>query len=74
MSTQDGPTLQQRLDALVADMIDKGILMDEAHRQMERQFLRQVLCLCDGNQCRAAETLKVHRNTLRRKLQRHGLL
>lgn len=68
------PTFRQRLESLVAEMVGKGIHLTEAHDQLERLFLRETLRRCDGNQCRAAEALKMHRNTLRRKLDRHGLL
>lgn len=67
-------TLKQRLDALVADMAKRGIRLDEAQCQLELAFLRLVMKECEGNQTRAAERLELHRNTLRRKLERHGLL
>lgn len=67
-------TLKQRLELLVADMVKRGIRLDEACDQLEVAFLSLVLEECDGNQTRAAERLDLHRNTLRRKLERHGLL
>lgn len=67
-------TLKVRLQELVGDMVTRGIRLQEAHEQLERQFLSEVLSVCGGNQSRAAETLEVHRNTLRRKLRRHGLI
>ncbi len=39
-------------------------------REMERQFLEQVLAECHGNKSAAAKTLKMHRRTLQRKLAR----
>ncbi len=66
--------MHQRLQALVVDMADKDIRLQEAHAQLERLFLREVMRRAKGNQCRAAEVLHMHRNTLRRKLERHGLL
>jgi DNA-binding protein Fis len=68
------PTFKKRLSALVEDFVAKGIRLDEAHEQLEREYLVRVLERCEGNQCRAAETLQIHRNTLRRKLRKHGLL
>ena len=67
-------SLKRRLESLVADMVEKGIRLDEAHHQLESQFLGEVLRRSEGNQSRAAETLKMHRNTLRRKLRYNGLL
>lgn len=67
-------TLKQRLDVLVADMVKRGIRLEEAQDQLELAFLILVMKECDDNQTRAAERLDLHRNTLRRKLERHGLL
>ena len=39
-------------------MIDRGILFTEAMTQFEKSFIFEVLRRCDGNQLRAAETLK----------------
>jgi len=66
--------LQGRLDDLVADMIRGGIRMDEAVRELECHFLRQVLERHQGNQSKAAADLGIHRNTLRNKMRRCGLL
>jgi Fis family transcriptional regulator len=44
--------------------------MDEAVRELESHFLRQVLQRHDGNQSRAAAALGIHRNTLRNKMRR----
>ena len=68
------PTLKKRLEMLVAEMVERGIRIDEASAQLEREFLREVMSRHGGNQCRAAESLRIHRNTLRRKLQVHGLI
>ncbi len=67
------PTLRQRLEELVSDMVAKGIQLDEALEQLERQFLVEVLRGTNGNCSRAAARLRMHRNTLRRKLERYGL-
>lgn len=66
--------LNKRLEELVEEMVGKGIRLPEAHDQLEKLFLRQVMADSEGNQCRAAERLDVHRNTLRRKLRAHGLI
>jgi len=65
--------LQQRLESLVGEMVSGGIRLDEAVRELEAQFLRQVLADHNGNQSKAAEFLGVHRNTLRNKMRRCGL-
>jgi len=66
--------MQQRLDALVAEMIAGGIRMDEAVRALEAQFLRHTLQQHRGNQSRAADALGIHRNTLRSRMRRCGLI
>ena len=66
--------LQARLDALVTDMVDGGIRMDEAVSELEAHVLRRVLEANRGNQSRAARELGIHRNTLRNKMRRCGLL
>ena len=66
-------SLRSQLQALVADMVKHGIRLDEARAELDREFLRQTLESCGGNQSRAAELLQLHRNTLRRKLVELGL-
>ena len=66
--------LNKRLEELVEEMVRKGIQLPEAHNQLEKLFLKQVMAASEGNQSRAAERLDVHRNTLRRKLRAQGLI
>ncbi len=60
--------MKQQLETLISQMVEKGIVFDEACQEFERQFLRQVLERNHGNQSHAARELGMHRNTLRRKL------
>lgn len=43
-------------------------------RQVEKPMLIKVMAQCSGNQSKAAQMLGLNRNTLRKKLQEHGLL
>lgn len=67
------PTLKKQMEKLAGDMVQRGIRLEEALDQLEKCFLRHVLEQEGGNQTRAAGRLEVHRNTLRRKMERHGL-
>lgn len=69
-----GRNMKQKLEALIGEMVTGGIRLDEAMREFESQFLRHVLRDNNGNQSRTAESLGMHRNTLRNKLRRYGLL
>ena len=50
-------------------MVDKGIRYEDALREFDRRFIVEVVEKSDGNLCKAAETLGVHRNTLARKIK-----
>lgn len=41
---------------------------------VEKPILETVMARADGNQSQAAEMLGINRNTLRKKLQQHGLV
>ena len=58
--------MRRELDSLVTQMHSSGIRYEEAVRDFRRQFLREVLIANRGNQCKAAEELGMHRNTLSR--------
>lgn len=54
-------------------MHSSGIRYEEAVREFKRQYLREVLIANRGNQCKAAEELGMHRNTLSRAMAELGL-
>ena len=65
--------MKEKLESLVAEMIDRRILLDEALGEFEKRFIQTALAKTRGNQTRAAEVLGVHRNTLNRKMAHHKL-
>jgi len=69
-SSKSQPRLKDRLEALCTEMIDKGIFFTEAMEQFEKCFILEVVSRHDGNLLRAAERLKIHRNTLAKRLSR----
>lgn len=58
--------MRRELDSLVTQMHSSGVRFDDAVRQFRRAFIREVLLTHRGNQCKAAEELGMHRNTLSR--------
>ena len=65
--------VKRELDSLVAQMHSSGVRYEEAVREFKRQYLREVLIAHRGNQCKAAEELGMHRNTLSRTMAELGL-
>lgn len=65
--------MKQQLESLVAEMIDKGILFSDARREFEKRFIQRVLLRHKGNLSKAAKDLKIHRNTLGRKIEEFKL-
>ncbi|MHB8756172.1 MAG: helix-turn-helix domain-containing protein [Candidatus Acidiferrales bacterium] len=65
--------MKDQLEALVGQLVDRGILLEEAVAEFERRFIKRVMDHEDGNQSRAARVLGIHRNTLGRKLEEYRL-
>ena len=65
--------MKRELESLVTQMHSTGIRFDDAVREFKRAFLREVLVAHRGNQCKAAEELGIHRNTLSRAMAELGL-
>jgi Fis family transcriptional regulator len=65
--------VKRELDSLVTQMHSSGIGYEDAVREFKKQYLREVLLAHKGNQCKAADELKMHRNTLSRAMAELGL-
>ena len=65
--------MKDQLEGLVSQMVDRGILFEEAVGEFEKRFIKRTLERADGNQCRAAKMLGIHRNTLSRKMGEYRL-
>lgn len=61
--------MNKLLDQLVTEMVARGVHYEDARREFEKRFLTSVIVKSDGNLCKAADTLGVHRNTLARKIK-----
>jgi Fis family transcriptional regulator len=60
--------VREQLEKLIEEMVTKGIRFEDAQREFEKRFISRVLATTDGNLCRAADVLGIHRNTLSRKI------
>jgi DNA-binding protein Fis len=60
--------VKDQLEGLVSQMVERGILFEEAVEEFEKRFIKRVLDRANGNQSRAAQVLGIHRNTLSRKI------
>jgi DNA-binding NtrC family response regulator len=61
--------IYKKLDALIEDMAEKGITLNDALAEFERRYITKVLSLCDNKMCKAAQLLGIHRNTLSYKIK-----
>ena len=60
--------MRDQLETLIGQMVERGILFEEAVTEFEKKFIKRVLERSNGNQSRAARVLGIHRNTLSRKI------
>jgi Fis family transcriptional regulator len=63
---KEGCPVRDQLEALILQMYKSNILYSEAVREFKKRFILTVLQENNGNQCRAARQLGMHRNTLSR--------
>lgn len=65
--------LNGRLFLIVDELVRRGVTLEQARREFERQFILASLQSNSGNFCRSARSLGVHRNTLRNKVSTLGI-
>ncbi len=61
--------MKEQLESVVLQMYRAGVRCSEAVREFQKAFILTVLKDQRGNQCKAAEKLGMHRNTLRRTIR-----
>ena len=61
--------MKAQLENLVFEMYRTGMQFKQALREFQRGFILTVLKDQKGNQCRAADRLGMHRNTLHRSIR-----
>jgi DNA-binding NtrC family response regulator len=65
--------LNGRLFQIVDELVNRGLTLEQARREFEKQFIVASLKSNRGNFCRSAKSLGVHRNTLRNKVSDLGI-
>jgi len=65
--------LNGRLGQIVDELVRRGVPLDQARREFEKQFIVATLRTHEGNLSRSARSLGVHRNTLRNKVSDLGI-
>ena len=60
--------MKDQLDRLITEMLDRGLLFEEATKEFEKQFILKCLERSGGNRTKTAKALGIHRNTLQKKL------
>ena len=66
-------TIRDALDRLVQEMVDGGILFEDACREFERRFIQYALERCEGSITRTSDRIGLHRNSLSRKLSAYRI-
>lgn len=66
-------SLNGRLYQIVDELVRRGVTLEQARREFEKQFIVAALRTNDGNLSRSALSLGVHRNTLRNKVSSLGI-
>ena len=65
--------MRDQLDRLIQEMLDKGILYEDARREFEKMFITRALQRSKGSVGDAAGLLGLHRNTVARKMTEYRI-
>jgi DNA-binding NtrC family response regulator len=65
--------VREQLESIVQEMLDKGILYEEARRELEKLFITRALQRARGSVGDAADLLGLHRNTVARKMTEYRI-
>ena len=66
-------SLKDGLTRIVDALVEQGVTLEQARKEFERQFIVASIRSHEGNLCRSARSLGVHRNTLRNKVCNLGI-
>jgi DNA-binding NtrC family response regulator len=65
--------VRDQMDKLVTEMLEKGVLYEDARREFEKMFIARALQRTRGNVGDAADLLGLHRNTVARKVAEYRI-
>ena len=65
--------MRTELEALIQDMLNRGIRLPLAQKDFEKTYLRLALDRNSGHRQDTARVLGIHRNTLKNKLAKYRL-
>ncbi len=65
--------MRDQLERLVQEMLDRGVLYDDARREFEKMFITRALQRANGSVGNAADLLGLHRNTVARKMSEYRI-
>ncbi len=65
--------LRDGLTRIVDELVRQGVTLEQARKEFEKQFIVASIRSSEGNLCRCARSLGVHRNTLRNKVSSLGI-
>jgi transcriptional regulator with PAS, ATPase and Fis domain len=60
--------MRERLEALIDEMLDGQIMLDEALTEFEKLYIQKALARHKEHLSRTASTLGIHRNTLSKRV------
>jgi DNA-binding NtrC family response regulator len=63
--------MKSRLEALATEMVERGILFEDAVAEFEKHFILTVLKRTNGNLSKTADQLRIHRNTLSKRVEKY---
>lgn len=65
--------MKNQLESLIMQLVDREVPYPAALAEFEKKYIARVLERTEGNHCRAARLLGMHRNTLSRKIAAYQL-
>jgi DNA-binding NtrC family response regulator len=65
--------VREKLESLIQEMLDRGVVYEDARQEFEKVFITRALQRTKGSVGDAAELLGLHRNTVARKMAEYRI-